>query len=95
MGDVSWNVPTAGFRAATWVPGTAAHSWQAVASGGTTIGLKGTKMAVKTLSATAIELFLQPELISDAKKELKQRVGNDFNYKPLLGDRLPPLNYRK
>ena len=52
-------------------------------------------MAVKTLSATAIELFLQPELISDAKKELNQRVGNNFNYEPLLGDRLPPLNYRK
>ena len=26
VGDVSWNVPTAGFRAATWVPGTASHS---------------------------------------------------------------------
>ena len=95
VGDVSWNVPTAGFRAATWVPGTAAHSWQAVASGGTSIGLKGTQMAVKTLSATAIELFLQPELIKEAKKELAQRVGKDFKYEPLLGDRLPPLNYRK
>ena len=95
VGDVSWNVPTAGFRAATWVPGTAAHSWQAVASGGTSIGLKGTEMAVKTLSATAIELFLQPELIKNAKLELAQRVGKDFTYEPLLGDRLPPLNYRK
>ena len=26
VGDVSWVVPTAGIRAATWVPGTAAHS---------------------------------------------------------------------
>jgi aminobenzoyl-glutamate utilization protein B len=40
VGDVSWVVPTAGIRTATWVPGTAAHSWQAVASGGTSIGLK-------------------------------------------------------
>ena len=95
VGDVSWNVPTAGFRAATWVPGTAAHSWQAVASGGTSIGLKGTELAVKTLSATAIELFLQPELIQDAKLELADRVGRDFNYAPLLGDRMPPLDYRK
>ena len=95
VGDVSWNVPTAGFRAATWVPGTAAHSWQAVASGGTSIGLKGTELAVKTLSATAIELFLQPELIQDAKQELANRVGRDFDYAPLLGDRMPPLDYRK
>ena len=41
VGDVSWAVPTTGLRTATWVPGTAAHSWQAVASGGTSIGVKG------------------------------------------------------
>ena len=39
--DVSWVAPTAQFRTATWVPGTPAHSWQAVAAGGTSIGLKG------------------------------------------------------
>ena len=27
VGDVSWNVPTAGLIASTWVPGTAFHSW--------------------------------------------------------------------
>jgi len=41
VGDVSWVVPTAGMRAATWVPGTSGHSWQAVAAGGTSIGTKG------------------------------------------------------
>ena len=39
VGDLTWLVPTGGFRTATWVPGTPAHSWQAVASGGTSIGL--------------------------------------------------------
>ena len=94
VGDVSWVVPTAGVRTATWVPGTAAHSWQAVAAGGTSIGLKGTELAAKTISATAIEIFNNPYLISDAKKELRERVGKDFQYKALLGDRKPPLNYR-
>jgi len=41
VGDVSWLVPTAQISAATWVPGTSAHSWQAVAAGGTSIGHKG------------------------------------------------------
>ena len=36
VGDISWLVPTAGARIATWVPGTPAHSWQAVAAGGGT-----------------------------------------------------------
>ena len=95
VGDVSWNVPTAGLRTATWVPGTASHSWQAVASGGTSIGLKGAELAAKTLAKSAVEIFSNPSIIIDSKSELKSRVGNDFQYKPLLGDREPPLDYRK
>ena len=29
-----------------------------------------------------------------AKDEYNLRIGSDFNYEPLLGDRPPPLNYR-
>ena len=94
VGDVSWLVPTAGLRISTWVPGTSAHSWQAVAAGGTTIGLKGTKLAAEILSETAIEIYLDPSIASKAKQELKKRVGEGFNYVPLLGDRKPPLDYR-
>ena len=94
VGDVSWLVPTAGLRISTWVPGTSAHSWQAVAAGGTTIGLKGTKLAAEILSETAIEIYLDPAIASQAKQELERRVGADFNYVPLLGDRKPPLDYR-
>ena len=94
VGDLSWLVPTAGARIATWVPGTSAHSWQAVAAGGTSIGLKGTKLAVKVLSGTAQEIFLNPEILIDAKTELKEKVGSNFQYKALLGDRKPPLDYR-
>jgi aminobenzoyl-glutamate utilization protein B len=94
VGDVSWLVPTAGARIATWVPGTSAHSWQAVASGGTSIGLKGTKLAVQVLSETAKEIFLNPSIATLAKEELNKNVGKSFNYIPLLGDRDPPLDYR-
>ena len=95
VGDISWNVPTAGFRTSSWVPGTAAHSWQAVASGGTSIGLKGAELAAKTLSSTAIELFSKPSIIKKAKEEYLTSIGKDFVYEPLLGDRKPPLNYRR
>ena len=94
VGDVSWVVPTAGIRTATWVPGTAAHSWQAVASGGTSIGIKGTELAAKTIAATAIEILSNPSILQAAKNELHQRVGDDFTYKALLGERNPPLDYR-
>ncbi|MDC0186530.1 amidohydrolase [Gammaproteobacteria bacterium] len=94
VGDVSWLVPTGGVRIATWVPGTSAHSWQAVASGGTSIGLKGTKLAVQVLTATAKEIYLDSSIVRQAKDELLNNVGEDFDYVPLLGDRDPPLNYR-
>ncbi|MBX2814555.1 MAG: amidohydrolase [Saprospiraceae bacterium] len=94
VGDVSWVVPTAGMRAATWVPGTSAHSWQAVAAGGTTIGTKGMMVAAKTLALTAAELFSNPSAIEQGAAELTRRVGEDFEYSSLLGDREPPLDYR-
>ena len=94
VGDVSWLIPTGGISVATWVPGTAAHSWQAVAAGGTTIGLKGTKLAASALTATALRIFKNPEIAEQAKRELQNAVGPNFNYKALLGDRKPPLDYR-
>lgn len=95
VGDVSFVVPTVGFGAATWVPGTPAHSWQAVASGGMSIGKKGMMIASKTLTATAIDLFSDISLIEKAKAEFEERRGSDFVYEPLVGNRAPALDYRK
>jgi len=94
VGDVSWTVPTAGLSTATWVPGTSAHSWQAVAAGGTEIGNKGMINAAKTLAYTAYDLITQPALVEAAREEFLQRRGPDYEYVPLLGDRDPPLDYR-
>ncbi|MEE4109025.1 MAG: amidohydrolase [Halieaceae bacterium] len=94
-GDVSWSVPMAAMRAATWVPGTPAHSWQAVAAGGMSIGYKGMMVAAKTLALTAVDLYTKPELLSQASAEFRERIGPDFEYRALLGDREPALDYRK
>lgn len=95
VGDISWIVPTAGMRAATWVSGTSAHSWQAVAAGGTSIGTKGMMVAAKTIALTAIDIFQNTGLIDKAKQELESRRGVDFKYQALIGNRNPPLDYRK
>lgn len=95
VGDVSMTVPTAGLRVATWVPGTPAHSWQATAASGMSIGFKGAQVAAKTLALAAIELIGNPELRAAAKAEFDERRGEDFVYEALLGDRAPPLDYRR
>lgn len=95
VGDVSWVTPTVGLSTATWVPGTAAHSWQAIAAGGTEIGNKGMIVAAKTLAMTAVDLFSDPGLVRAAQEEYRERVGAGFGYEPLIGNRAPPLDYRR
>lgn len=95
VGDVSMAVPTVGLRVAAWVPGTAAHSWQAVAASGTSIGYKGAQVAAKTLALAAMELMQNTALRDAARQEFDERRGTDFHYEALLGDRAPPLDYRK
>lgn len=94
MGDVSWRVPTVQLTAATWVPGTPAHSWQAVAAGGSTIGPKGMMVAAKTMTLTAMDLFSDPSHIAKAKAEFDQRRGG-FEYRSRLTREKPALDYRK
>lgn len=93
-GDVTWLVPSANLTTATWVPGTAAHTWQAIAAGGTSIGAKGMLAAAKTLALTAVDLLQSPDVLAAARAEFEERRGPDFVYEPLLGDRDPPLDYR-
>ena len=94
VGDVSYSVPTAGLRTATWIPGTPAHSWQAVAAGGTSIASKGMLLAAKTLALTGMQLLDDISFIETVKKEFYEIRGEDFKYIPLLGDREPALDYR-
>ena len=94
VGDVSMAVPTVGLSTATWVPGTAAHSWQSTAASGMTIGYKGAQVAAKTLTLAAIELYENEALRDRATAEFRERRGEDFVYEALLGNRPPPLDYR-
>ncbi len=95
VGDVSIAVPTVGVRVATYVPGTSGHSWQAVAASGMSIGFKGAHNAAKALALAGIEILGNEELREMAIREHEAKVGEDFHYEALLGDRAPPLDYRK
>ena len=95
VGDVSSAVPTVSVRTATWVPGTSAHSWQAVAASGMSIGFKGANHAAKAMVLMGVELYSNPDLRAQAKAEFTELLGPDYTYESLLGDREPPLDYRR
>jgi aminobenzoyl-glutamate utilization protein B len=94
LADVSWNVPTVSMTAATFVPGVPAHSWQATACAGGTLGVKGMMVAAKAMALTTADLFSDPSLIQKARSEFDQKRGPNFVYKTRLADRKPALDYR-
>ena len=95
VGDVSWNVPTIGFSAATFVPGVAAHTWQAAASTGMSIGQRGMVVAAKAMALTGADLFASPQLVADAHKEFdRQMQGKKYRSFVPEGQK-PPLDYRQ
>ena len=94
VGDVSMAVPTVGLSTATYVPGTAGHSWQAVAAAGTSVGFRGADLAARALSSAAVKIYTDKSLRDAARAEFEERRGNDFEYEALLGDRGPALDYR-
>jgi aminobenzoyl-glutamate utilization protein B len=93
VGDVSWLVPTNWVRTAAWVPGTTAHTWQAVSASNSTIGTKGMRLAATVLALTAVELINSPQLLTNIQTEFEHRRGEDFIYQSFIGDRPPPLDY--
>ncbi|MBW2269548.1 MAG: amidohydrolase [Deltaproteobacteria bacterium] len=95
VGDVSWAVPTTGLLAASWPPGTVAHTWQSAAASGSPFGEAGMHFAARVLAATAVELFESPALLEAARGEHRAARGANYIFTPLLGDRAPPLDYRR
>ena len=65
------------------------------AAGGTTIGIKGLQLAANALALTAADFYENPVLLQQARASLEAQRGEDFVYMPLIGDREPPLDYRR
>jgi len=94
VGDVSWNVPTIGFVAATFAPGVVPHTWQAAACAGMSIGQKGMLVAAKALALTGADLFSNPQLVQDAKKDFARQLAGKTYKSEIPAGQKPPLDYR-
>ena len=92
-GDVSWVVPTAQFTAATFVPGVGAHTWQAAACAGSSIGRKGMVVAARTLALAGVELFENPAEVQAGKEAFQKRLDGRHWTSRIPADGKPPLDY--
>ncbi len=91
VGSVSWVVPTVQCRSATYTIGTPGHSWQLVAQGKSSLAHKGLTHSAKLMASTALNLFTQPELITQAKAEHARRLEGTPFVNPIPDDVQPPF----
>lgn len=92
-GDVSWVVPMGQFVAATFVPGVSAHTWQAAACAGGSIGRKGMVVAARTLALAGVELLENPAEVQAAKAAFEKRLAGRHWTTRIAANGKPPLDY--
>jgi len=78
VGDVSWQTPTAQITTATFTSGAPGHSWQNVSLGATSLGDKGLLYAARVLCGAAADLFLNPEILTEARAEFENRTREGY-----------------
>ena len=88
VADVSWQTPTAQIRCTTYPANSPGHSWQNVSCGNSTIGFKGTINAGKVIAASAIDIFINPDVLIGAKEEFEEKTVN--GYLCPIPDGVPP-----
>jgi len=94
VGDISWRVPTCGLRTTCFVAESPGHSWQNVASIGSTIGEKGIVYAAKVLALTALDLFEDPQLVSAARADWQDRMQDRKYFSFIPDGQRPPQSIR-
>ena len=79
VGDVSYQAPTGQILTACKAFGTPGHSWQEVSQSGSSIGRKGMITAAKVMGMAAVDVFHDPQIIKDAKKEFTAAVKDGYH----------------
>lgn len=93
VADVSWVVPTLHLNVTTAPEGAPWHAWPVVASGGMSIGHKGLVLAAKTLAATMVDLFEDPEARRAVRAEWEEKTRGHA-YRSYIPDGPPPVPAR-
>lgn len=89
VGDPSWFAPTVQMIGGCMPYGTAAHSWQWVSAGLSSIAFKGMLSAAKAIALTAYDILDNPDLLAQAKAEHQKNLGGQTYRNPVPLDILP------
>ncbi len=92
--EYSWKAPLANFGLAV-APYDGWHNWKVVSCVGSSIGMKGMVQASKILAASCMEVIQTPEIIKEAKDEMKERLKGKSYVELIPKEVKPPvgINY--
>ena len=89
IGDISWTVPTVTLRFPSNIPGLQGHHWSNAIAMATPIAHKGATAGAKVMARTALDFFLNPELVDEAKEYFADQTANQ-TYEPFITADDPP-----
>lgn len=89
IGDASWIAPMGQVMTVCAPAAVQLHTWQATASFGSTIGMKGMHQAAQIMAGAIVDSFTNPDIIAKARAEFDQnRAG--ITYKPAIPTETTP-----
>jgi aminobenzoyl-glutamate utilization protein B len=94
VGDISWRVPTGGLHTTCLIAESPGHSWQNVASIGSSIGEKGIIYAAQVLAITALDCFENPQLVAAARADFDERMKGRKYFTFIPQGQPPPAKIR-
>jgi len=84
IADISWNVPTIVLRFPSNIPGLPGHHWANAISMATPIAHKGVTAGAKAEAMTLLDLFVNPELVKNARTYYTDVQTKEVKYTALV-----------
>jgi aminobenzoyl-glutamate utilization protein B len=95
IGEISWKVPTVTFRYPANIPGLPGHHWSNAIAMATPIAHQGAVAGARVLSRATLELFLRPEILSEAWEYFENEQLAEQQYVSFLGEEPPPTHLNR
>ena len=83
VGNVSQITPAVQIWTTCWPLGTPPHSWQTLASTGTSIGFKGMRFAAKVMGLAGLELMTNPNKSAEGRAEFERNMEGKKYVSPI------------
>lgn len=84
IGDISWLVPTINLRFPANINNLGGHNWRNTIAMATPVAHKGSVVGAKVIARTLVDLFMNPQILADAKTYFNDVQLKEATYVPFI-----------